>query len=186
MMNSVPLVRDVMQESIESISPSMDAFEAIDRILSRKRGFGGLPVIDERDSLVGFLTMKDCLRLQVMVHQHNVTGCTVRDIMSGINNSLHPDLDILTAAMAFLNCNFLLLPVVDGGRLIGSVARRDLVVAIQNWYRVRGHEIQSGKDRQTLVAGEPTSIEQLQTLVGMSSNAQLASVLHGRHLTRSR
>lgn len=180
MVKSVPLIRNIMQQSAEFISPDMDAFAAIDRILTRKRGFGGLPVIDSDGSLVGFLTMKDCLRLQILSHHHNVTGCTVRDIMSGINNSLHPDIDILTAATIFLNCNFLLLPVVEGNALVGSVARRDLVVAIQAWYRERGHSMQTEKTKLSLVEG-PTSIAQLQALVGMSNNAQLASVLGGRH-----
>jgi len=180
MVKSVPLVRNIMQQSVETISPETDAFEAIDRILARKRGFGGLPVIDRDGRLVGFLTMKDCLRLQVLAHHHNVTGCTVRDMMSGINNSLHPELDILNAATVFLNCNFLLLPVVEGEALIGSVARRDLVVAIQAWYRERGHLMQTEKTKLSLVDG-PTSIAQLQALVGMSSNAQLASVLGRRH-----
>ena len=92
----------------------MDAFEAIDRILARKRGFGGLPVINADGRLVGFLTMKDCLRLQVLAHHHNVTGCTVRDIMSGINNSLHPELDILTAATVFFELQLFI--AACGGR----------------------------------------------------------------------
>jgi CBS-domain-containing membrane protein len=180
MVKSVPLVRHVMQPSVEAISPDMDAFEAIDRILARKHGFGGLPVVNAGGRLVGFLTMKDCLRLQVLAHHHNVTGCTVRDIMSGINNSLHPEMDILTAATVFLNCNFLLLPVIEEKALIGSVARRDLVLAIQAWYRERGFVMQNEKTMLSLVDA-PTSIAQLQALVGISNNAQLASVLGGRH-----
>lgn len=180
MLKSVPLVRHIMQPSVEAISPEMNAFDAIDRILARKHGFGGLPVVNAGGRLVGFLTMKDCLRLQVLAHHHNVTGCTVRDIMSGINNSLHPELDILNAATVFLSCNFLLLPVVENGALVGGVTRRDLVLAIQAWYRERGFVMQNEKIMLSLVDG-PTSIAQLQALVGMSNNAQLASVLGGRH-----
>jgi len=180
-MNSVPLVRHVMQESVESIRADMDAFEALDALVAKKLGFGGSPVVDESGVLVGFLTMKDCLRLQVMSHQYNMTGRMVRDIMSGVKITLNPDSDILAAAMVFLDCNFLMLPVMEGSRLIGSVTRRDLVVAIQRWYRERGHLFQGEKDRQELVVDRPTSIAQLQALVSMTNNAQLASVLGRRH-----
>ena len=179
-MNSVPLVRQVMQESVDSISADMDAFEALDALVTKKLGFGGSPVVDEKGALVGFLTMKDCLRVQVMSHQHNMTGRTVRDIMSSIKITLSPDSDILSAATVFLDCNFLMLPVIEGSKLIGSVTRRDLVVAIQQWYRARGNDFKGEKNRQELI-DHPTSIAQLQALVGMSSNAQLASVLGGRH-----
>jgi CBS-domain-containing membrane protein len=169
-----------MQESVQSVLADMDAFEAVDLLVAKKLGFAGCPVVDAAGALIGFLTMKDCLRLQVMAHQYNMTGRTVRDIMSGINNSLSLDSDILSAATVFLNCNFLMLPVMDGAKLVGSVTRRDLVVAIQQWYRKRGDQIRGEKDDQILV-DRPTSIEQLQALVGMSNNAQLASVLGGRH-----
>ena len=179
-MDFVPLVRQVMQESVESISADLDAFEALDALVGKKLGFGGSPVVDATGILVGFLTMKDCLRLQVMSHQHNMTGRTVRDIMSSIKISLSPDSDILSAATVFLDCNFLLLPVIENSKLVGCVTRRDLVVAIQQWYNARGHDFKEVKDRQELV-DNPTSIARLQALVGMSSNAQLASVLGGRH-----
>lgn len=179
-MDSVPLVRQVMQESVGSIPAELDAFEALDALVSKKLGFGGSPVVDTAGTLVGFLTMKDCLRLQVMSHQHNMTGRTVRDIMSRVKISLSPDSDILSAATVFLDCNFLLLPVIEQLKMVGCVTRRDLVVAIQKWYNARGHDFKAVKEKQELV-DHPTSIAQLQALVGISNNAQLASVLGGRH-----
>jgi CBS domain-containing protein len=177
-MNSVPLVRDVMQESKISVAPDMDAFEALDFLCAKK--VAGIPVVDEFGKLVGFLTEKDCLRLQVTAHEYNMTGRAVADIMSGINAPLHPDNDILTAAMAFLSCNFATLPVVDGESLVGSITRRDMVISIQRWYRDRGTDFQNGKAMQELMQNA-SSIGDMQTLVGVSNKEQLASLFHGRH-----
>lgn len=178
-MNMVPLVRDVMHVTRHSVPPDMDVFEAMDFLVAKKQS--GLPVIDDKHRLVGFLTEKDCLRMQVIAHQYNMTGRTVRDIMSGINKALHPDNDILTASMAFLGCNFATLPVIDDGELVGSITRRDLLVASQRWYRDRGLDYENGKAIVQLMQS-PSSIGDLQILVGKSSdNKVLAAVLGGRH-----
>ena len=177
-MQSVPTVRDIMHVTKFSVPPGMCVFEAVDFVVAKK--LAGVPVIDENDVLVGFLTEKDCLRLEVVAHQYNMIGREVRDIMSGINQPLHPDTDLLAAASAFLGCNFGTLPVIDGDELVGSITRQSMLRAIQRWHRERGQDFQQGKAAQDMV-DNPSSIGQLQALVGRSNNDQLASVLRGRH-----
>jgi len=177
-MQNVPTVRDIMTETALSVPPTMGVFDAVDLVVAKK--LVGVPVIDENDVLVGFLTEKDCLRLQVIAHQYNMTGREVRDIMSGINQALHPDTDLLSAATAFLGCNFGTLPVIDGDELVGSITRQSMLQAVQRWHQERGQDIAQGKADQSMV-DNPSSIGQLQALVGRSNNHQLASVLRGRH-----
>ncbi len=177
-MQRVPKVREIMKRTVHSLPPNMCVFEAVDFVVAKK--LAGVPVIDENDTLVGFLTEKDCLRLEVVAHQYNMTGRTVRDIMSGINQGLHPDTDLLSAAAAFLACNFATLPVLDGNQLVGSITRQGMLKAVQRWHRERGHDYQQDKAAQQMV-DNPSSIGQLQRLVGKSNNQQLASVLGGRH-----
>ena len=177
-MQKVPSVRDIMRETVHSLPPDMCVFEAVDYVVAKK--LAGVPVIDENDTLVGFLTEKDCLRLQVVSHQYNMTGRAVRDIMSGINQRLDPDTDLLSAATAFLACNFATLPVIDGDKLVGSISRQDMLSAVQRWHRDRSQGYQQDRAAQQMV-NNPSSIGQLQMLVGKSNNQQLASVLGRRH-----
>lgn len=177
-MDSVPIVREIMVEANYSILPTMSAFDAVDTIATKK--MTGIPVIDEEDRLVGFLTEKDCLRLQVVSHQYNMTGRTVKDIMSAINDALRPDQDVLSASMVFLSCNFATLPVIEGDRLVGSLSRKNIVVSIRKFHSDLGAGKRSEKSDQELV-NNPSSIEQLQELVSRSSNEQLASVFTNRH-----
>lgn len=177
-MERVPTVEQIMLDVPLRIDPEMPVHEAIDKLVAKK--LSGVPVIDDSDRLVGFLTEKDCLRHQATAHQYNTTGCVVRDAMSDIKQALNPHLDLLAAASRFLACNFPTLPVVDGDKLVGSVSRQNILGAIQAHYRERGVGLQQEKAAQRMV-DNPASIDQLQALVGRSSKAQLASVLRQRH-----
>lgn len=176
-MEKVPIVRDIMVEASFSVHVDTPAYEAADALIAKK--LAGVPVVDDAGALVGFLTEKDCLRLQVTSHQYNMTGRTVRDIMSDIKGGLSPDADILTAGMRFMTCHFATLPVLENGSLIGSLSRQNMLAAIQAMHRKKGLAIQSDKTAQR-IQDNPSSIDQIQILVGKSSKKQLASVFGGR------
>ena len=177
-MDRVPRVKDIMVETAYFLHPDMEAYKAVDELVARQ--IAGAPVIDDDRQLVGFLTEKDCLRLQAVAHQYNMTGRRVRDIMSDIKESLSPSMDLLSAAMKFLNCNFATLPVIENDQLVGSISRHNMLKSIQQMHRSNG--IAKGQTKKNLrLVENPSSIEELQTLVQSSNNAQLASVLHGRH-----
>ena len=170
-MHSAPMVKDIMVESKFSVKPDTSVYEALDLLIAKK--VSGLPVLDG-DNLVGFLTEKDCLRLQATGHMYNMTGRLVRDIMSSINEALHPESDLLSAAQIFLQCNFSTLPVISDGALLGSLTRRQVIQGIQKWHHVRGLDFQHEKDAQH-IQDNPTSIESMQRLVNStSSREQLA------------
>lgn len=176
-MQAVPNVRRYMKPTSLSFDPNMPVYEALDTLVAKR--LAGVPVIDEEDRLVGFLTEKDCLRLLAVSHLYNMTGRRVGDIMSGIYQGLHPDMDILSASMVFLNCNFATLPVLEGDELVGSLTRQDILAAIQQFYREKGLDHKNNKAAQAAF-NNPSSIEQLQLVVGLSNNEQLASVLARR------
>jgi predicted transcriptional regulator len=176
-MHHAPLVNDIMVESKFSVKPSTAVYEALDLLIAKK--LSGLPVVDEK-VLVGFLTEKDCLRLQATAHMYNMTGRLVRDIMSSINEALKPDADLLSAALVFLQCNFTVLPVIEDGVLLGSLTRQKVILGIQKWHHDRGLDFQHEKESQH-IQDNPTSIESMQKMVSQSQNKeQLASVFRMR------
>ncbi|MFP6582808.1 MAG: CBS domain-containing protein [Candidatus Hydrogenedentota bacterium] len=177
-MHKAPLVKDIMCETRFSVAPDTPVYEAVDLLIAKK--VSGLPVL-EGNRVIGFLTEKDCLRLQATAHQYNMTGRTARDIMSTINEYLHPGNDLLTVAQVFIQCNFPALPVIDEDDvLLGSVTRLAVAEGIQKWHHDRGLDFQREKAAQQMV-DNPTSIEAMQILVNRSSNKeQLASVFRSR------
>jgi len=73
--------------------------------------FPAMPVVDDFGVVVGVLTEKDCLRTVSQWAYEGVSGGTVGDHMSDLEVRVHPDMDLLNAARAFLECNFSCLPV---------------------------------------------------------------------------
>lgn len=176
-MHQAPLVKDIMIESKFSVEPNTLVYEALDLLIKKK--LSGLPVLDDK-ILIGFLTEKDCLRLQATAHMYNMTGRLVRDIMSSISEALKPDADLLSAALIFLQCNFTTLPVIDDGVLLGSLTRQKVIHGIQKWHHDRGLDFQHEKDTQHM-QDNPTSIQSMQQMVSRSqSKEQLASMFRTR------
>lgn len=175
-MHTQPTVKDIMHETSYSVRSHTPVYEALDLLIAKK--LSGVPVIDN-EHLVGFLTEKDCLRLQATAHMYNMTGRKVRDIMSSINEALSPSNNLLTAAQVFLACNFATLPVLEDRELVGSINRQCVIHAIQKWHHDRGLEFEHEK-RAHAMEDNPSSIEHMQNLVGKSSREQMASLLRNR------
>jgi len=118
-------VADIMATRLITFTPDTDIHEAI-RILLDKR-ISGAPVVDAEGRLVGVLSKKDCLKVVFSTQYHDDWGGPVRDFMSAPVETLDADLDIVSAAQAFLKSNFRRFPVLRDGRLVGQVSRYDVL-----------------------------------------------------------
>jgi len=105
--------------------------EVIDTIIEER--ISGGPVLNEQKNLIGMISEKDCLRLLVDEAYYNLPGSTrkVSDYMTANVQTLSASADVVEAANAFLNSPVRRLPIVDNGRLIGQVSRRDILRAAQ-------------------------------------------------------
>ncbi|HMP73556.1 MAG TPA: CBS domain-containing protein [Kiritimatiellia bacterium] len=127
-MNKVTLVRSVMTTSLHTLKPDMPIFAAIHLLL--KQRISGAPVLDDGGNLVGMLSEKDCLRAFVNgAFFSQSAGAQVSDYMIKDIQTLDADDDIFKAASLFLNHSYRRLPVLDDGKLVGQVSRRDILLA---------------------------------------------------------
>ncbi len=124
-MSKVPCVKDLMQTSLVTLNPDMDIFQAIS-ILLRHR-ISGAPVVDEGMKLVGMLSEKDCLRIFVSGAFNQLPGAHVHDYMTKDPVTLSPDDDLFNVVSVFLSKPFRRLPVLEDGKLVGQVSRRDVL-----------------------------------------------------------
>ena len=118
-------VADIMATRLITFRPDMNIHEAI-RILLDKR-ISGAPVVDEDGALVGMLSKKDCLKIVFSSQYHDDWGGPVRDYMSAPVETLDADLDLVSAAQAFLDSHFRRFPVVRDGKLVGQISRYDVL-----------------------------------------------------------
>lgn len=129
-------VRDFMATDLATATPEMDIHRAIKILL--KRQISGLPVIDGKGGLVGFLSVKDCLKIAFSASYHQEWGGRVSEFMSPDVQTIEPDTDIVGAAEIFLKNKYRLFPVVTGGRLVGLISRYDILKALEELWSAGG------------------------------------------------
>jgi CBS domain-containing protein len=126
----VPTAREIMTRSLVTLAPEMPAIEAAEILLQNE--ISGAPVVDAEGRLVGLLSEMDCLRAVAAadyeMDAHDAAE-TVGDLMSHDCLTVAPDLDLFGLAHEFVQHRVRRFPVVEEGRLIGQVSRRDCLRA---------------------------------------------------------
>lgn len=127
-MSPTPTVaRHIMVTRLVTLHPDMDVFDAIDRLL--KHQISGAPVVDEDGQFVGVFSERCSISLLVAANYDGVPTNRIEPFMERDVVTISPETDLLTIAERFLNSNQRRLPVLDGGRLVGQVSRRDVLKA---------------------------------------------------------
>jgi CBS domain-containing protein len=85
---------------------------------------GGAPVVNGEGQLVGMISE---LALIDVVFDPAVKYASVVDYMTVATHSVSPDDLLSRAAQLFALYDFRRLPVVEGGKLVGIITRRDLM-----------------------------------------------------------
>ena len=122
-------VINYMARDLITFRLDQDINEAIDAMVNHE--ISGAPVLNDKDELVGIITEKDCLRMIIDMTYHNqaLSKSKVADYMTANPITISPENDVLDVVEAFLNSNFRRFPVVDKGKLIGQISRRDILKA---------------------------------------------------------
>jgi CBS domain-containing protein len=148
-MPATALVSDVMSKDVATLTPSMSIADAADRMAEGK--YGAMPVVDDGGTLVGILTDEDFIVSEARVHVptiinflgatiplpssmhhvedelHKVAGSTVGEVMDDDPATIAPDATIEDLATIMHEHDVSHVSVVEGKKLVGIVARGDLV-----------------------------------------------------------
>ncbi len=119
-------VRDVMQTTFVSLKPDMDIYEAVKLIIAK--GLMGAPVVHD-GALVGVFSEKDCFRVLAnwTFQMSNETGGSVSNYMTKDVVTLEAATDLSSVVSKFLSHYYRGLPVVEEGKLVGLISRRDIL-----------------------------------------------------------
>ena len=126
------LVKDHMATKVVTLHPEMEILRAAHVLISCD--ISGAPVLDQHGRLIGVLTERDCMRVALHAGYHGEPGGLVRDYMTPDPVAVSPDDTILELAERFINARFRRYPVLDGGRLVGVISRRDVMRAMGQHY----------------------------------------------------
>ncbi len=136
--NRVPTARDIMATSLVTLREG-DGIVTAMRILLAKH-ISGAPVVDAAGAVVGVLSELDCLRVlssdEFYAGRQEEAGL-VRHFMTTAGRTISPEMDLYAIAHYFLTTPIRRLPVIEDGRLIGQVSRRDVLRGIEAMIRKR-------------------------------------------------
>ncbi|MCA9129303.1 MAG: CBS domain-containing protein [Planctomycetales bacterium] len=125
MTGSAILAREIMTQNLITLSPDLDVFEAIELLLRRR--ISGAPVVESNGSYLGVFSESSCMRFIVNAAYDAMPDAGLMPFVDGDAPTIEPDTDVLTIVQTFLNQGTRRLPVLDAGRLVGQVSRRDVM-----------------------------------------------------------
>ena len=128
--------RDVMTRNVITVGPASFVKQAAE--VMAEQGFAALPVVDQHDRLVGIIAEADvlCDRLppDPRLHLRRAEPSTqpapaglVRGVMTDGVRSVEAAADVADVARIFILEHVRSVPVLEHGRTVGIVSRRDLL-----------------------------------------------------------
>lgn len=138
-------VREVMSAPVITVRASTPFADVVDTLLTND--ISGVPVVDASDHLVGIVTEADLVSKEAYgdrprralsmltdyLQGHDPqwvrkgAARTAAELMTTNPVTASPDEDLAVAARRMLESNHKRLPIVEGGRLVGIIARQDLL-----------------------------------------------------------
>jgi len=116
-------VRDIM--SSPPVVLPVDASAAqVAQVLIR-HCVSAVPIVDDEGFLVGLVSEADLVTCQT--HGASLDVTVAREVMTTDVAVTYPDQEVEAAAKRIVQLGFRRLPVVDRGRVVGVVSRRDLL-----------------------------------------------------------
>ena len=145
--------KDIMTSNVVSISPAAGIRHAAAMMM--QNNISGLPVVDDEGRICGILTEGDLLlRREIRLAPRTArnaeitsdvdldryirgNGWSVRDIMSRDVIVASPDSEVSDIAESLEVHHIKRIPIVDDGRLVGIVSRRDILALITDAQTLR-------------------------------------------------
>ena len=111
-MAKTPIVKKYMKKASRTFHEDEEMAPCMS-VLARS-SFAAIPIVNDDNEVVGLLTEKDVIRTVINWAYDQRAGGSVGNYMSSLEVMVTPEMDLLTAARAFMECNFSCLPVMDG------------------------------------------------------------------------
>jgi CBS-domain-containing membrane protein len=140
-------VRDIMTAPAPSVTPDAPVAQVAQLVLDH--GLPGIPVMSEPGRLLGVVTERDLVAKHANVHLpvyiallgallpvgthhtdedvRHILAVTASEIMTPGGRSIAPEAEVDDAATVMAERDSELLTVMDAGRLVGLLTRRDII-----------------------------------------------------------
>ena len=127
-------VQDVMTSDPVTVNPSDTLAEV--RQIFEEHDFNGVPVVDDKKRLLGFITKLDLLKVSCPINYNRpllypaMIRESVLNVMTKAPNAVWPDTPLTTVLGVIVEKKYKSLPVVENHIVVGIIAREDILVAL--------------------------------------------------------
>ncbi len=121
-------VNNYINGSVRSCSPDMDVYEAAKLLV--KKGWTGVPIVDDNECLVGYLSAKDVLKHAYASKYDALPPAKVKDHMSTKIIKIECETEIFEVVDMFINNFYQAYPVTKKGKYVGMVFRSEILRAV--------------------------------------------------------
>ena len=120
---------DIMTKPVITAGRDMKLTKAIDLML--RWHISGMPVVDEGGKLIGIISELDIMNFAFdgLAHETTVEEAMSKDVVS-----FPPDADIETIINVCVTRRIRRVPVLQDGKVVGIVSRRDVLREMQKIY----------------------------------------------------
>jgi len=127
-------VRDYMATDVVKVPPEMEVTQVVNLLV--ERDVSGVLVVDAEDRLLGIVTERDCIGVAVQAGYFDERGGSVAEFMTRDVATVSPGDSLIDVAARMVEVPYRRFPVVEAGRTVGLLSRRDVLRALQSgaWF----------------------------------------------------
>ena len=114
-----------MQANVITAKIDTPVYEAIELLLNNN--ITGLPVVNHNNDLVGIITEKDVIKL---LYANIKEDSTVEQFMTKNVVTFDQDDNLTDVAECFIRNNFRRVPILNNGKSIGILSKKDIIAYI--------------------------------------------------------
>lgn len=133
------LVEDYMSRSLITFNKEQFVIEVMEALTKNK--ISGAPVVNEHNEVLGIISDGDCMKLISESRYYNmpIGDMKIDQFMSKDVIPIDRKVNIFDCANLFHKHNCRRFPIVENGKLIGMISRKDVLCAAlklrgQNWH----------------------------------------------------
>ncbi|HSP84023.1 MAG TPA: CBS domain-containing protein [Gillisia sp.] len=139
-LESLPiLVEDYMSQSLTTFRKDQLVVEVMEALIKHK--ISGAPVVDEHNNLVGIISDGDCMKQISESRYYNmpIGDTQIEKFMETNVPTIDRKVNIFDCASLFYKHNCRRFPILENGKLVGMISRKDILCAAlklrgQNWH----------------------------------------------------
>ncbi len=121
-------VRDYMTTDLVTVLPQTDITQVVQMLIAND--ISGVLVVSDSQELLGILTERDCIATASSAGYYDELGGPASDFMSAPVETVSPDENLVDVAIRMTDSPYRRFPVLEDGRLVGLISRRDVLRAL--------------------------------------------------------